>query len=66
METYDGLPKKRKTMKRAANEAIDTALYLWFVQKRSEGPNNGRVQCKGSKKAAVGWTISKTGTTFES
>lgn len=37
METHDGRPKKRKTMKKATNEALDTALYLWFVQKRSEG-----------------------------
>lgn len=37
METHDGQPKQRKTMKKAANEALDEALYLWFVQKRSEG-----------------------------
>lgn len=37
MESMDGRTKKRKTMKKAANEALDTALYLWFIQKRSEG-----------------------------
>lgn len=37
METYEGRPKKRKTMKKATNEVLDTALYLWFIQKRSEG-----------------------------
>lgn len=37
MESLDGRTKQRKTMKGAANEALDTALYLWFIQKRSEG-----------------------------
>lgn len=37
MESYDGRPKKRKTMKKATNESLDTSVYLWFVQKRSEG-----------------------------
>lgn len=37
MESYDGRVKKRKTMKKPANEALDNALYLWFIQKRSEG-----------------------------
>lgn len=27
MESLDGRPKKRKTMKRATNESLDTALY---------------------------------------
>lgn len=29
--------KKRKIMRKANNDALDTALYLWFAQKRSEG-----------------------------
>lgn len=29
--------KKRKTMKKATNDTLDYALYLWFTQKRSEG-----------------------------
>lgn len=37
MESFDGRPKKRKTLKGAANEELDTAVYLWFIQKRSEG-----------------------------
>lgn len=37
MESYDGRPRKRKTMKAAANEALDESLYLWFIQKRCEG-----------------------------
>lgn len=37
MESQDGRPKQRKVMKKAYNEVLDTALYLWFVQKRSEG-----------------------------
>lgn len=37
MESMDGRMKQRKTMKGAANEALDKALYLWFAQKRSEG-----------------------------
>lgn len=37
MESLDGRVKKRKTMKGAANEALDTALYMWFIQKRAEG-----------------------------
>lgn len=37
MESLDGRPKKRKTMRSAKNEALDDALYLWFAQKRSEG-----------------------------
>lgn len=37
MESQDGRPNQRKVMKKAANEVLDTALYLWFIQKRSEG-----------------------------
>lgn len=37
METFDGGKKKRKTMRKATNENLDTALYLWFTQKRAEG-----------------------------
>lgn len=68
MESFDGRPKKRKTMKRAANEALDTALYLWFVQKRSEGiplsgpfiaekalQFNAKLNGDASFKASTGW-----------
>lgn len=37
MEAVDSRSKQRKTMKKPANEALDEALYLWFIQKRSEG-----------------------------
>lgn len=68
MESMDGRSKKRKTMKKAANEALDTALYLWFVQKRSEGVPlsgpivaekalqfNAKLNGDASFKASVGW-----------
>lgn len=55
-------------MKKAANEALDTALYLWFIQKRSEGiPLSGPIiaakaiqfnmQLNGDAnfKASTGW-----------
>lgn len=37
MESVDSRARNRKTMKKAENDALDKALYLWFVQKRSEG-----------------------------
>lgn len=47
METLDGQPKKRKTMKSATNGTVDTAVWLWFVQKRSEGvPLSGPMVCE--------------------
>lgn len=47
MESYDGRPKQRKTMKRVANGALDVALYLWFTQKRREGiPLSGPIVAK--------------------
>lgn len=68
MESMDGRSKKRKTMKKAANEALDTALYLWFVQKRSEGVPlsgpivaekalqfNAKLNGDASFKASIGW-----------
>lgn len=66
MESMDGRAKKRKTMKKAANDALDTAVYLWFVQKRSEGiPLSGPIiaekalqsnaKLNASFKASVGW-----------
>lgn len=68
IESFDGRPKKRKTMKRAANEALDTAVYLWFVQKRSEGiplsgpiisekalQFNAKLNGDASFKASSGW-----------
>lgn len=68
MESLDGQPKKRKTMKKATNEVLDTAVYLWFVQKRSEGiPVSGPMVCEkaiffneklgggGQFKASTGW-----------
>lgn len=30
MESHDGNPNLRKTMKKAANEDLDTVLYLWL------------------------------------
>lgn len=36
----------RKTMKKAMNKEVDTALYMWFTQKRSEGvPISGDLLC---------------------
>lgn len=67
MESYDGCLKKRKIMKTAANEALETALHLWFVQKRSEGiPLSGpmiekalffntKLNGDSSFKASSGW-----------
>lgn len=37
MESLESSSKKRKTMRKATNEQLDTALYLWFVQKQAEG-----------------------------
>lgn len=68
MESTDGRPKKRKTMRKAANEALDMALYLWFVQKRCEGiplsgpiiaekalQFNAKMNGDASFKASTGW-----------
>lgn len=68
MESSDGRPKKHKTMKKATNEALDEAVYLWFLQKRSEGiPLSGPIICEkaiqfnkklggdDSFKASAGW-----------
>lgn len=68
MESMDGRAKNRKTMKKATNEALDTALCLWFVQKRSEGVPlsgpivaekalqfNAKLNGDSSFKASVGW-----------
>lgn len=68
MESLDGRPKKRKTMKKAANEDLDTALYLWFIQKRAEGIPlsgpiiaekaiffNSKMNGDASFKASSGW-----------
>lgn len=39
--------KKRKTMRKSPLDALDTALYIWFVQKRSEGiPLSGPIVCE--------------------
>lgn len=47
MESLDGQSKNRKTMKKATNEDLDTAVYMWFVQKRSEGiPLSGPMVCE--------------------
>lgn len=47
MEALDGRTKKRKTIKSATNESVDTAVWLWFVQKRSEGvPLSGPMVCE--------------------
>lgn len=47
MKLFDGCPKKRKTMKGASNEMLDQILWLWFMQKRSEGiPLSGPIICK--------------------
>lgn len=68
MESLDIGKKKRKTMKKSPHEVLDTALYVWFVQKRSEGiPLSGPLICEkalffNSKlngdanfKASAGW-----------
>lgn len=47
MESLDIGKKKRKTMRKSSHEALDVALYLWFVQKRSEGiPISGPILCE--------------------
>lgn len=68
LESQDGRPKQRKTMKKAANEALDEVLYLWFIQKRSEGiPLSGPIIAEkalffntklngdANFKASIGW-----------
>lgn len=46
MESDSGA-KKRKTMRKATNESLDEALFLWFLQKRSEGvPISGPILCE--------------------
>lgn len=68
MESMDGRPKQRKTMKKPKNETLESALYLWFTQKRSEGiPLSGPIIAEKAKqfneklnghenfKASVGW-----------
>ena len=40
----------RKVMRLAKDEALDQALYLWFVQKRSMGmPVSGPILCEKAK-----------------
>lgn len=69
--------QKNNSMKGAANEALDTALYLWFVQKRSEGVPlsgtvvaekamffNAEINGEASKQVADGWIISRIGTAY--
>lgn len=68
MKSLDGRARKRKTMKKAANEALDTALYLWFLKKRNEGVTpsgpiiaekalffNEKLNGEKSFKASTGW-----------
>lgn len=68
MESMEGRVKKRKTMKKPANEALDTALYLWFKQKRAKGIPlsgliiaekallfNSKLNGEESFKASSGW-----------
>lgn len=68
MESVDGATKKRKTMKLAANEDLDSALYQWFVQNRTSGvPISGPLICAKAIelnaklggdlefKASIGW-----------
>ena len=68
MESLDGNIKKRKTIKKAENEELDTALYRWFTQQRSLGvPISGPLICakaiklnrlmEGDPKfsASIGW-----------
>ncbi|XP_054744526.1 jerky protein homolog-like [Anastrepha obliqua] len=44
MESLGGRSKKRKTMKKALNEKVDEALFLWFNQIRSKGvPLSGQI-----------------------
>lgn len=37
MESLASSSKKRKTMRKATDQQLDQALYLWFIQKRAEG-----------------------------
>ena len=47
MESLSYSKKKRKIMRMAADDKLDEALYLWFVQKRSQGmPISGPVLCE--------------------
>lgn len=68
MESFAGSSKKRKTMRKATNETVDMAVYLWFTQKRAEGiPISGPILAEkaiffneklngdASFKASQGW-----------
>ena len=47
MESLSFSKKKRKIMRMAADDKLDDAPYLWFVQKRSQGmPISGPVLCE--------------------
>ncbi|XKL60062.1 hypothetical protein PGB90_001078 [Kerria lacca] len=78
MESLNGQPKVRKTMKKAANETLESALYLWYIQKRSENiPLSSPIIAEKakffnsklhgdpiSKQVLVGWIILKISMEF--
>jgi len=46
MDSLSFCKKGRKIMRMAADDKLDEALYLWFVQKRSQGmPVSGPILC---------------------
>ena len=47
MENLDVSSKKRKVMRLAKDDSLDEALYLWFIQKRSQDmPVSGPILCE--------------------
>ena len=47
MENLDVSSKKRKVMRLAKDDRLDEALYLWFIQKRSQDmPVSGPILCE--------------------
>ena len=46
MESLSFSKKNRKIMRMAADDKLDVALYLWFVQKARALPVSGPVLCE--------------------
>jgi len=35
------VPKKRKTLRKASDQKLKDAVYMWFVQKRGQSEHDG-------------------------
>lgn len=68
MQSMDGDVRTRKTMKPAKYDELDTAMYRWFIQARSQGiplsgpiimakavEMNNKLDGDSSFKASIGW-----------